>query len=233
MQSSQVIQDRAVRLSAQCPGTFSLLAREVPHSALYFMSGIAGAARSGTSHSSCSANTPCVAFSIKNDLCVTRHAVSNCDCRHVQAPRTKLVQILSSGKIPILRCTRAASGSLVLDYEAAYPRLDYVAISHVWADGLGNPEGNSVPACQIERIIDMVQSMDDEWDHWGHPLRELYTGVRATCRSSMSTARALKDIPGKLPYTIRIWLDVYCVPLERPVTLFEDTVNHSSEEYTG
>ncbi len=40
------------------------------------------------------------------------------------------------------------------------PGLDwgpYVAISHVWSDGLGNPNHNSLPFCQIKRLQELVQ----------------------------------------------------------------------------
>ncbi|KAL2830169.1 hypothetical protein BJY01DRAFT_240459 [Aspergillus pseudoustus] len=38
-------------------------------------------------------------------------------------------------------------------------RPDYVAISHVWADGKGNPKANALPLCQIERIQRLVEGV--------------------------------------------------------------------------
>lgn len=35
----------------------------------------------------------------------------------------------------------------------------YVALSHVWMDGLGNPISNSMPYCQLHRIQQMVNSL--------------------------------------------------------------------------
>jgi len=38
-------------------------------------------------------------------------------------------------------------------------RVGYVAISHVWADGLGNPHRNSLPFCQVANLQDQVNSL--------------------------------------------------------------------------
>ncbi|KAI4265408.1 MAG: hypothetical protein L6R38_009446 [Xanthoria sp. 2 TBL-2021] len=35
----------------------------------------------------------------------------------------------------------------------------FVAISHVWADGLGNPAANALPRCQMRRLGEMVQNL--------------------------------------------------------------------------
>ncbi|KAL3459181.1 hypothetical protein BJX64DRAFT_206673 [Aspergillus heterothallicus] len=36
---------------------------------------------------------------------------------------------------------------------------DYVAISHVWADGKGNPRANTLPLCQIARIQHLIEGV--------------------------------------------------------------------------
>ena len=38
----------------------------------------------------------------------------------------------------------------------------YIAISHVWSDGLGNPNENSLPLCQPEFLYDLL--VDTHWD---------------------------------------------------------------------
>lgn len=43
-----------------------------------------------------------------------------------------------------------------------YPR--YVAISHVWAHGLGNPYDNSLPECQLRRLSKIVNELYPEKD---------------------------------------------------------------------
>lgn len=35
----------------------------------------------------------------------------------------------------------------------------FIAVSHVWSDGLGNPRTNSLPYSQMESLYDRLQSM--------------------------------------------------------------------------
>jgi hypothetical protein len=38
----------------------------------------------------------------------------------------------------------------------------YIAISHVWADGLGNPLANSLQRCKLHRLRDLVSAVDHQ-----------------------------------------------------------------------
>ena len=37
----------------------------------------------------------------------------------------------------------------------------YVALSHIWADGLGNPFKNSLPLCQLNRLQNAVKNLQN------------------------------------------------------------------------
>lgn len=39
------------------------------------------------------------------------------------------------------------------------PEIPYIAISHVWIDGLGNPNANSLPVCQLARLRHLVEEV--------------------------------------------------------------------------
>ena len=43
-------------------------------------------------------------------------------------------------------------------------KTEFVAISHVWADGLGNPNANALPRCQMQRLSGMVQELTGRSD---------------------------------------------------------------------
>lgn len=57
--------------------------------------------------------------------------------------------------------------------EAFDPAIPYVAISHVWADGLGNPTANALPGCQVDRLTSLVaklqNTVDPDWKERGRP----------------------------------------------------------------
>lgn len=41
----------------------------------------------------------------------------------------------------------------------------FVAISHIWAEGLGNPHANELPKCSLKWISDKVNSMAKDGDY--------------------------------------------------------------------
>ncbi|KIX05180.1 uncharacterized protein Z518_06052 [Rhinocladiella mackenziei CBS 650.93] len=55
-------------------------------------------------------------------------------------------------------------GATIIGLRTGSPNLltitiPYVCISHVWADGLGNPRENSIPACQLVRLQRLVNEL--------------------------------------------------------------------------
>ncbi|KIW95300.1 uncharacterized protein Z519_03884 [Cladophialophora bantiana CBS 173.52] len=123
-------------------------------------------------HSRCSARR-CAANDVLEDIYVTAHFPKmitkrmNCRCGgHMGPPSDKLVAIIKDGKIPIIsvRCpTTTQNGkwddSLDLRVIAYTGDTPYVAISHVWSDGLGNPRANTLPICQLKALRTQLQYM--------------------------------------------------------------------------
>ncbi|KAL4932089.1 uncharacterized protein BDV17DRAFT_279769 [Aspergillus undulatus] len=109
-------------------------------------------------HDSCQ-KTECVADSIDKSINVTRHVQEDCNCLHVDADIEQLHGILQDGGIRIVRITPCGEDELgnrqfevkVVKKCSSKP---YVAVSHVWADGLGNPHANSLSHCQLEFLYD-------------------------------------------------------------------------------
>ncbi|MDI1486487.1 MAG: hypothetical protein OHK93_005717 [Ramalina farinacea] len=73
--------------------------------------------------------------------------------------------ILRNGDIPLIAMDTSTSPSqmeVVRYKEQSEYCNDYVAISHVWSDGLGNPKANSLPRCQLDHIQHLVNKLDPE-----------------------------------------------------------------------
>ncbi|KAL9609981.1 MAG: hypothetical protein Q9167_005283 [Letrouitia subvulpina] len=133
-------------------------------------------------HAKCS-KIKCFASQIDNDTYVTKHIDSNCRCNHVTIDSEVVKTILQSGKIP--RFLFRPRGHQ-MDFEIALVDFGpYVAISHVWAHGLGNAQANSLPLCQIQRLYNYVSSLE----------------------TKLKEDRALE------PFAL--WIDTLGVPLER------------------
>lgn len=109
------------------------------------------------------------------------HLEGGCVCRSLQPNFTKIASILKRGNIPVIRVIQKEgdgipyvdwpdvqefniSGNFAgIDQENAPDRREpFVALSHVWSDGLGNHKSNSLPFCRLRQIQDMVNELCDE-----------------------------------------------------------------------
>jgi hypothetical protein len=102
-------------------------------------------------HNGCHGNV-CHEADIDESSYNTKHITEDCDCEHFSAPTDLYVQaILGQRKMPAfafmsnkmadLTYRKAREEAFGVDVST----LGYVAISHVWADGLGNSHANSLP----------------------------------------------------------------------------------------
>ncbi|CAN9226918.1 unnamed protein product [Alternaria alternata] len=81
------------------------------------------------------------------------------DCTYVSVDRMKVIQIIRKGKIPLVSIERTSTGEINLLLKEATANDSYIALSHVWSDGLGNPHDNALPKCQLQRLADYLQTL--------------------------------------------------------------------------
>ena len=90
----------------------------------------------------------------------SRHVDSDCSCNYLSVEHNTLFEILSNSHLPLLRIN---GGPLLEDISLTvvstkdFPK--YLALSHVWADGLGNYRKNALPSCQLRFLRDKVQEL--------------------------------------------------------------------------
>ncbi|OJD35309.1 sugar transporter stl1 [Diplodia corticola] len=155
-----------------CPGEISFLHQRLVYaSSLYLVSSMDRKYLSKT-HDACDEDG-CKANQIDEGTYQTKHETAGCVCDHVAETSpdgvTQAVKVLDNGDIPVIR---------ILEDDGGYPNrthiqvdsfgtgnkeaTPYVAISHVWSDGLGNPRANSLPRCQLLRIQRYVDDLYGE-----------------------------------------------------------------------
>jgi hypothetical protein len=100
-----------------------------------------------------------------------------------------------------------------LQVHRASARDQYVAISHVWADGLGNPKSNALPECQLRRLAKYLAELPNPSS------RNADDGSRSLYSFGPLSVRI--DI-GKLKVVYRpsnpcmlFWMDTLCIPVAR------------------
>lgn len=95
----------------------------------------------------------------------TLHVKPNCDCQSLSVPYDDLLDIARKGEIPIISVVEQTRPDLASVYRfQVHPRRKlskYVAISHVWSDGLGNPEENALPLCQVKKLQAIIESVHE------------------------------------------------------------------------
>ena len=110
----------------------------------------------------------CLAYKVEDGDYTTKHAAPDCACEFVYASRDALCASLCGGfsSIPLIAPSdpcRHSDGRLyvtLLPPECSPDRTAYIAISHVWSDGLGNEDSNSIPLCQFNRIVKLTTRLN-------------------------------------------------------------------------
>jgi hypothetical protein len=154
-------------------------------------------------HSRCD-KRQCTAYNIDEKQYRTVHTSDTCQCEHVGIDTGKLAAMIKGGDIPVVQFEKMSSGRIHLSlaqhrvpqhYGMTAPR-SYNCISHVWADGLGNPESNSLPQCQLQRLYDLASGTAESetisgiflWiDTLCIPVGEVYRDQRRKAIDSMAS----------------------------------------------
>ena len=79
-----------------------------------------------------------------------------CSCRHVGPNLQTMTRYIRDGKLVILKYSTAKSEVEVVPYEE---NVKYVIFSHVWADGFGNSEGNTLPICRLKDFVKVLNRL--------------------------------------------------------------------------
>lgn len=101
----------------------------------------------------------CAAHQINENDYRTKHTESCESCEDLIADPNIMNQILESGSYPLLSASSIQGPAPTIELIPRQPGVVYVAISHVWSDGLGNVQRNALPACQLRRLGVLVTNV--------------------------------------------------------------------------
>ena len=194
-----------------CPAQYAHLSRRHSCNIMYYISGFSTPA--GVSHAQC-CSTGCVAFDIDDSSYFSRHEES-CElemCDSVDATSTAVSDIIEDDYgIPLMSCSLASNGRIQFEVVRAKPHYRYIAISHVWSGGLGNPKKNALPECAVKHILYRIKKL----------------------RRTMSKSTVVKSyLSSKEP--VLFWMDTFCIPVGatfRPAR--KKAINQMTEIYSG
>ncbi|KAI0326294.1 hypothetical protein GY45DRAFT_122390 [Cubamyces sp. BRFM 1775] len=109
-------------------------------------------------HADCQEDV-CVLHTITDtDSYRIRHAGPSCECNNVRPPLEDVLQMLDDGVVPVV----VYDGSVL----RVIPAQDspYVAISHVWSEGMGSTTDVGLPRCLVDHISTLVRGLLPEHD---------------------------------------------------------------------
>ena len=105
----------------------------------------------------------CLHYQINTTNYSLSHAQEGCGCSTLEVDSHAITKMLMTGKssLPLLKIVLSDDlEDLRIDLVPSSPDSQYVALSHVWADGLGNPFSNSLHRCQLARLKQLIEQLD-------------------------------------------------------------------------
>lgn len=160
--------------------------------------------------------TECVAHNIDESNYLMRHVTEGCGCDHIQADVEQLHTVLKDGGIPLVKITpmggEEGDAEFKIEIVRKRPGRNYVAISHVWSDGMGNPNGNSLLNCQVRLLYEQARRLVTDKEYIprkvGDPLEHIETGISRLAHFAFSQARGKEE-------SVLVWIDTLCIPHQR------------------
>ena len=179
-------------------------------------------------HSTCS-EISCSLFNVEPKKYLIRHTAQHEEgfmCKDIKVLESELVHLIRKSEIPLVQSTMDSDGNIKVAITKMSKHVDYTAISHVWAGGLGNFEHNWLPECQLKAIHqDVCNTMQRAYEYSIADLEDnmifkdilegrmcrnkrivLFLNSRALCSpASRHTKRT----------TCYYWMDTLCIPANR------------------
>jgi hypothetical protein len=170
---------RLLRDLGCCPNQIRMFESTVSAATMYYAYR-ADLLQDGRNHEKCNTDG-CVAYQIDPRTYKTLHKSRTCTCEHVEPPINKIKSILAKGGFPLISFASPITScdDLNIDVIEASSDVPFVAISHVWSDGLGNPSSNSLPKCQLRYLRARVT--DGLWEQGAKGASRVHLWIDTLC----------------------------------------------------
>ncbi|KAF6224812.1 hypothetical protein HO133_010006 [Letharia lupina] len=142
-----------------CPSLTSQLRQRFGISALVFISNLERP--DSLMHGACS-EVRCAFDKVDQKNYIRAHAdgcAGAASCFDVCVDKAEMHETLKNDRFPIINVINQNNNLLSMNISGSESTKEYVAISHVWSDGLGNPKANAIPHCQLQALGSMVTSL--------------------------------------------------------------------------
>ncbi|KAJ4291598.1 hypothetical protein N0V88_006198 [Collariella sp. IMI 366227] len=109
----------------------------------------------------------CALVNVDTDHYFTQHTSEGCGCSFLGPDVSRIAELLRQEKIPVIRPGAREDSSKTVSISVLDGSCtEYVAFSHVWADGLGSTSEVGLPACQLRRLAGMASELVESGAFW-------------------------------------------------------------------
>jgi hypothetical protein len=179
-----------------------------------------GTTRAGPGHGQCTEHM-CERTKALSGTFVPKHTQHPGNCADLHIDEEKLASVIQGGATPVVRLVRVPKEGGYdwhLEICGTTTSRPYVAVSHVWADGLGNPDANAIPACQAESLFNSLSQMQHglprifdrwfrgPWQFWYQRLPDGPYGAQIKPPTPL-------DLASPRDCSLPFWLDTLCIPV--------------------
>ena len=142
----------------------------------------------------------CVADSV-GMRSLPKHVEPQCNCPLIGPDMNDIETAVRNGTVPVIALSLPQDELEDVDFLLWEENLNddqrgigrYFAISHVWNEGLGNPDANSLPKCQVMRMANLLLELENSEQ-----------GEFIIIEGSENLERRL---------TVPFWIDTFCIPV--------------------
>ena len=141
-----------------CPNHINHIARSSVVESLYYISNLD--IKIFGDHSSCT-KTKCLLTNSTSAEISPKHRYSCYEqrCSSINVSRKRLISFLNTGSVPVIQFNNKGLQGSTISVKSSKAVSKYVAVSHVWAHGLGNTKSNSLPYCQLYYLNEKIQKL--------------------------------------------------------------------------
>ncbi len=207
IQPSAMIMKRYLETNGWCPILAEDLLRRRSLAHVYCAAALVRHTDNFAKHNNCATSGRCVAYNVDLDSFRAAHVKTDCRCEPLKPDMAQIYCILEQGQIPIAHLTRTSPDHIAMEIAPASSRIQYTAISHVWADGLASADYNGLLRCQLDRLFECLWRMRMEWRVTNR--NDDSIKKEASRRSRISKRLTQRFSNGR----IAIWIDAICVPV--------------------
>ena len=130
-----------------CPFVACRVLSVSPSMLYYAVSQLNDHGLSTSRHAQCTVNA-CMTHTVDEKNYRTKHLTHDCECEFLRPSLSRVEDLLAHEMIPVLAYDRATKTLYTVNADD----FPFMAISHVWSDGLGSTTEIGLPLCQVEFI---------------------------------------------------------------------------------